>query len=134
MSFMDELDSLQHRGREKTSWEMNGDYYPTDCQKMLYVESRLPGRASTDLLPYLEEGHPDQILTFKQLMDHLYEEHHDHTKEEDAYDQCDELKMEDGDDFQRFRNSFVRLAGLTRKLKNSWKRGVIFRRFWNGPP
>ena len=38
---------------------MNSDYYPIDCKKILYVESRLRGAASENLLPYLDQDYLD---------------------------------------------------------------------------
>jgi hypothetical protein len=54
-------------------------------------------------------------------MDYLWNEYFDHKKQEDALDKWDALMLRPSDNFQTFRNSFVRLAGLTRKPKDTWK-------------
>jgi DNA-binding winged helix-turn-helix (wHTH) protein len=72
---------------------MNADHYPQVSQKRMYVESRLGGRASDNLLPYLVEGHPDQIVTYQQLMEHLWNEYYDTKKEVEALDQYKRRKQ-----------------------------------------
>jgi hypothetical protein len=105
----------------KNNLAVNADYFDDDDAKRIYIESRLGGTAAQDLEPYLEEGHPNQIVTSAQLLTHLWSQYRNPNKSENAIREYSDLIMEPTDDFFRFKNTFVRLAGECRKPKAEWK-------------
>lgn len=105
----------------KNKLDVNADHFATDTAAKIYIESRVGGDAAANLEPYLEEGHPDQILTTDQLKKHLWNEYRNPSKKEDALSEFSKLKFEPGDDFNKFKNKFVKLAGECRKPKADWK-------------
>lgn len=102
-------------------FEVNADRFHSDRAKMAYVEGRLSGKASRNLLPYLRETHPEQITTSEALLDHLYNEYYNPNSAEKAIEAFNDLKMKPGDDYHDFRNEFVRLAGECGRPKRDWK-------------
>lgn len=102
--------------------EVNYDHYRNDAARRVYIESRLQGKASSDLQPYLRKGHPDQIQTTEQLLDHLWNEYYDPNARDRAAAQFASLKMKAGDTYKGFRNEFVRLAGECGIARSEYKR------------
>lgn len=102
--------------------EANADYYPTDIAERVYIESRLQGAAASDLQPYLRKGHPDQIQTAEQLLDHLWNEYYDPNVRDKAAKDFADLEMKADMTYKEFRNKFVRLAGECGIPRNDYKR------------
>jgi hypothetical protein len=100
---------------------VNDDHFADDAAKQAYIESRLGGKAADELMPYLGDTHPEPVDSSKKLLDHLWNEYHDTTRFQQALNDFADLKMEPGDDYQAFKNSFVRLAGETGRAKADWK-------------
>ena len=101
--------------------EANADHFPDDRAKCMYVQSRLAGNAADALEPYLREDHPDGLTTYDSLMQHLWDEYNDPNRAEDARREFLKLTYKPGDNFHKFKNDFVRLAGEIRKPKSEWK-------------
>ncbi|KAH7626627.1 hypothetical protein B0T09DRAFT_292853 [Sordaria sp. MPI-SDFR-AT-0083] len=78
-------------------------------------------------MPYLRETHPDQIETYSGLMTHLWRQYHDPNQEENALQNFTKLKMKDTDNFDFFKNKFVRMAGECQRPKTEWKRELFQR-------
>lgn len=55
----------------KYKMEVDGQTW-TDSQKAAYVLSCLAGHAAAILLPYTRDGHPDQRVTYQQIINHLW--------------------------------------------------------------
>lgn len=55
----------------------NADHFPTDRHRMGAIEGFLGGKAYTEVSPYLEEGHPNQITTSDELLQWLKDEYDD---------------------------------------------------------
>lgn len=100
----------------------NADHFDNDAARQSYIESRLGGKAASELAPYLRDTHPDQITTSENLMNHLFAQYHDPLVAEKSRDDFDSLLMKIGDNYAEFKNNFVRLAGETGLNKASWKR------------
>lgn len=100
---------------------VNGDRYPSDKEKQVYVENRLGGDAAENLQPYLSNSHPDPVGSYTQLMDHLWAQYHDPNQAEMAVLELESLRLRAGGDFQTFKNKFIRLAGETGKARREWK-------------
>jgi uncharacterized coiled-coil protein SlyX len=100
---------------------VNEHHFDSDEVKRVYIESRVQGKAGENLLPYLSPDHPNRIKTSKALLKHLWTEYHDHNRRVNALSEYNDLTMEPGDDFTKFRNTFVRLAGECRKPRSDWK-------------
>lgn len=105
----------------KNKLAVNADHFDDDEAKRIYIESRLSGTAAQNLEPYLEEGHPNQIVTSEQLLTHLWSQYRNPSKSEDALRDYNNLVMGPTDEFFDFKNTFVRLAGECRKPKAEWK-------------
>lgn len=106
----------------KDKLEGNSDHYPTDRHRLIYIKGRLSSTALRNLHPYFSDNHPDKITTSKALLDFLYNEYHDYSRDEKALSEFNDLVMKSDYDFMRFKNDFVRLAGECRKDKKEWKR------------
>ncbi|KAK3347586.1 hypothetical protein B0H65DRAFT_507647 [Neurospora tetraspora] len=78
-------------------------------------------------MPYLRETHPDQLTTYSGLMTHLWRQYHDPNQEENALINFTKLKMKDNDNFDFFKNKFVRMAGECQRPKTEWKRELFQR-------
>lgn len=100
---------------------VNADHYDNDRAKMAYIEGRLRGNASAALMPYLSLEHPERISDTAQLLEWLYHEYHDHTAKRQAKRDYEALQMKPSDEFQTFKNEFVRLAGSRHLPKGDWK-------------
>ncbi|EGO53839.1 hypothetical protein NEUTE1DRAFT_70014, partial [Neurospora tetrasperma FGSC 2508] len=86
----------------------------------MYIENRTAGKAAQDLEPYLGDG-PHCLKNSQQLLDHLKNEYYDHNRKEKAILEFNELKFKMNEDFQEFRNAFVRLAGECNRPAETWK-------------
>ncbi|KAL8415047.1 hypothetical protein RB594_006035 [Gaeumannomyces avenae] len=111
----------------KDKLSMDGGLYPEDGDKFTYVKSRRAGEAARILRPYVSGEHPDQVKTYQELLDHLWEEHHDGDAQERAQIDLDKLQMKSGEEFLVFKNKFVRLAGECRLPRADWKRNLYRR-------
>jgi hypothetical protein len=87
----------------------------------------MAGYAFKDLMPYLRETHPDQLTTYSSLMTHLWREYSDPNQDEKALVNFTKLKMKDSDNFDFFKNKFVRMAGECQRPKTEWKRELFQR-------
>ncbi|KAK4207022.1 hypothetical protein QBC37DRAFT_299595, partial [Rhypophila decipiens] len=70
----------------------NTDHFPTERMKCGYIESRLGGKAAEDLLPYLDDTHPDRLDTVDKLIKHLTEQYGNANALADAKDEFADLK------------------------------------------
>jgi hypothetical protein len=105
----------------QNKFEFNPDHFPAAEHKRMYVESRVGGIAADNLQPYLEGDSPENIVTHKQLKDHLIGEYRNPNQKESAYDEFAELKLDPNGDYHEFKTKFVRLAGQLHKPKAEWK-------------
>ncbi|KAI0435551.1 hypothetical protein F4803DRAFT_312758 [Xylaria telfairii] len=99
----------------------NHDWFTNDSGKMADIESHLGGTAAANLLPYLDEKHPERIKDSKTLMAHLKQEYTDHNKKEKARAEWANLELKSLAEFQTFKNDFTRLAGERMLAKTLWK-------------
>jgi hypothetical protein len=101
--------------------KVNSDHFSNDYAKCVHIESRLGGEAARDLQPYLDDTHPDALTDSEALLDHLWNEYHDHNAQETSNSAFQKLAMSPGDDYTAFKNKFVRLAGECRFPRDQWK-------------
>lgn len=101
--------------------EVNADHFPGDRARQAYIESRLGGTAKRELAPYLSESHPEPVDGPEALFEHLWAQYRNPNKREEALNAFEKLKLEPGGNFLTFKNSFVRLAGETGRVKSTWK-------------
>ncbi|KAA8631816.1 hypothetical protein SMACR_05162 [Sordaria macrospora] len=73
-------------------------------------------------MPYLRKTHPNQIKTYSDLMTHLWRQYHDPNQEENALQNFTKLKMGNNNNFDFFKNKFVRMSGECQRPKTQWKR------------
>ncbi|KAM7182568.1 hypothetical protein V8F33_014211, partial [Rhypophila sp. PSN 637] len=99
----------------------NTDHFPTERMKCGYIESRLGGKAAEDLLPYLDDTHPDRLDTVDKLIKHLTEQYGNANALADAKDEFADLKFGDLCKYQEFLNDFTRLAGKRILPQTEWK-------------
>ena len=101
--------------------KVNANHFHDDTARQAYIESRLGGKASRELAPYLRDTHPEPINTSTRLLAHLWENYHDPNLAEKSLDDYNKLKMKPGDEFNTFKNDFVRLASECGKTRAQWK-------------
>ncbi|CAJ2504096.1 Uu.00g114900.m01.CDS01 [Anthostomella pinea] len=113
----------------KKKFQSNADHFATDDKKIIYIIGHLGGTASDNLLPFIEEdenGKP--ILTTSQaVIDYLDESYKNHHAKDKTNELFDFLKMTKGQDFPVFKLEFVKLAGMSRKVKSTWKKELFKR-------
>lgn len=100
---------------------VNHDHFETELSKTAYIQSRVGGKASSDLMPYCRRDHPDQLTTAAKMMDHLWKQYDNPSRREDARKAYNKLVYKPSDDFAKFKNDFVRLAGELKKPRSEWK-------------
>lgn len=106
--------------RIQNKLKLNADHFLDDEAKRMYIENRTAGKAAQNLEPYLGDG-PHCLKTSQQLLDHLKSEYYDHKRKEKAILEFNELQFKMSQDFQDFRNAFVRLAGECNRPADIWK-------------
>lgn len=106
----------------------NADWFPTDLSAVRYITGRLGGQPARDIVPYVQEDHPERLLTAADMKAHLRQQYEDADRKRKAQNEWDALRMIDPKtykaekvSYQSFRNAFVRLAGELRKPKSVWK-------------
>lgn len=101
--------------------DSNADHYPEDRDRMGAIENFLGGQAAEDIMPYLEEGHPNRIETSDALLEWLEAEYDDPNLKVEAKSEYNALMMSNTQNFATFKNRFVSLAGQLQKNKDCWK-------------
>jgi hypothetical protein len=105
----------------KNKLVVNADHFPTTHAAQTYVETRIGGVAADNLQPYLRENSALQITTAEELVKHLEAEYRDPNQGRRARDAYEALRMKPSDDYLRFKNEFVRLAGECGENRAAWK-------------
>ncbi|KAK4183284.1 hypothetical protein QBC35DRAFT_348280, partial [Podospora australis] len=107
--------------------QVNADHFQNDFHKMVYVESRLGGAAMRTIEPYLDDHHPNKVSTTEELLNLLEAEYRDPTLYQKSVSAFNQLVMGDNENFDHFKNRFVRLAGEARRVKADWKNELHMR-------
>jgi hypothetical protein len=105
----------------KNKLAVNADHFPTTQAAQTYIEARLGGVAADNLQPYLRDISALQITTAEELVRHLEQEYRDPNQARHARDAYEALRMKPSDNYLRFKNEFVRLAGECGEARSSWK-------------
>lgn len=124
-----ELWIVQMRHKLLSNW----DWFDSDRAKVRYVTGRLAGQPALDILPYIDPKNPMALSDAKKIIEHLEQNYYDADRQRKAIVQFEKLRMLDPEtywpkdaekkavDYQKFRNTFVRLAAQLQKPKDQWK-------------
>ncbi|CAJ2500232.1 Uu.00g030850.m01.CDS01 [Anthostomella pinea] len=108
----------------------SADHFPTDNDKVMYILTHLGGTALSRLMPFVN---PDDVTkefilkTSKEILDHLHEQYNDLNKQNKVKKKFNKLEMTTSMDFKDFQLEFVRLAGMAKKEKSTWKEELFKR-------
>ncbi|CAJ2510397.1 Uu.00g051000.m01.CDS01 [Anthostomella pinea] len=108
----------------------NTDHFPSDDDKTMYILAHLCGTASSRLMPFIK---PDDTTgeavfkTSKEVLDHLHEQYKDLNEQDVAKEKFNKLEITTGMEFKDFQLEFVRLAGMAKKDKSTWKEEMFKR-------
>jgi hypothetical protein len=104
---------------------LNADHYPTELAKIVYIRSRLTGDAALQLKPYFPtktgSGTDGTVSTHEELLALCRREWGNPHEAEEARQHFRNLSYKPGDDWNRFKNSFVRYAGESKRPRSEWK-------------
>lgn len=101
---------------------VNSDHFADDLAMRVYIEGCIGGQAANNLDPYVRDDNPSHIASADELLKHLWNEYHDPNVAEKSLEEFESLRMEPNDDFHKFKNTFVRLAGECGKPRSEWKK------------